>query len=116
MRSVEPSVADERKEEEDSLAKLEWLVVLIYVTDTTDERRYGRIEAFESLNGDWTRGIGQHTQKILSWLILIFAVLNNQLKVIVQENEDGLSFLNPGQEPDLLVGPIHGDVSHLPCE
>ena len=44
IRSVEPPVSDERKEEESSLAKLEWLVVSIHVADTTDEGGFCRIE------------------------------------------------------------------------
>jgi len=58
VRSVEPSVSDERKEES-SLAKLERLVVLERVTDTANERRPGRIEGLESLDGGGTGSVGQ---------------------------------------------------------
>jgi len=58
MGSVEPPVANEGEEEEGSLAKLEWLVVLEYVADTTDKRRLGRVEPLQGLDGDRSRGVG----------------------------------------------------------
>ena len=54
MKSVEPSVASEREEEQGSLVKLKRLVVLEEVIDVVDEGRLSRIEVLESLNGDET--------------------------------------------------------------
>ena len=54
VRSVEPPVTDERKEGEGSLAKLEWLVVLEYMTDTANEWWVCRVEVLESFDGDGT--------------------------------------------------------------
>ncbi|KAF9643811.1 hypothetical protein BDM02DRAFT_1315835 [Thelephora ganbajun] len=55
IRSAESSVADERKEEQSGLAKLERLVVLVRVTDTANERGICRVEVLEGLDGVGTK-------------------------------------------------------------
>jgi hypothetical protein len=71
MRGVEPSVANEREEEQSSLAKLERLVVLGHVIDIANERGLGGVEALESFDGDWTRCVGKCMQRVLNWLVLV---------------------------------------------
>lgn len=53
MRNVEPPVIDERKEES-SLAKLEWLIVLIRVADAANEKGFGWTRALGSFDGGGT--------------------------------------------------------------
>ena len=72
MRSVEPSVGDEREEEESGLAKLERLVVLEHVADTANERGLGRIEELESLDGGGTGSVGQGAQSVLDLFVLFW--------------------------------------------
>jgi len=108
VRSVEPSVGDEREEEESGLAKLEWLVVLEHVTDTANERRLGRIEELESLDGGGTGSVGQRAQSILDWLVLVLATPGSQVEMMIQEGENVSRFLDPWQELVPLVGSVHG--------
>ena len=53
MGSIEPPIANEREELESSFAKLEWLVVLVNITDTTDKE--GLVES-KSLRAFITTG------------------------------------------------------------
>ena len=54
---VESPVVNEGEEEKRSLVKLERPVVLEHVEDTIDERRFGRVEPLQGLNGDWSRHV-----------------------------------------------------------
>jgi len=85
--SVGPSVTDGRKEEQRGRAKPEWLVVLMHVTDTANEQKFGLVELLESLSGDGTRagGVGRRVQSILDWLILVLTTLGNQVEVMSRE-------------------------------
>jgi len=43
------------RREQRGRAKLEWLVVLMHITDTANEQKFGLVELLESLSGDGTR-------------------------------------------------------------
>lgn len=68
----------------------------------------------ESLDCDGTRSIGQCAQSVLNQLVLVFAALGCQIKVMVQKSENILRILNLWQELDLLVGPMHYEIRSLP--
>ena len=113
VRSVEPPVADERKEEEGRLTKLERLVILEDVADTADERRFCRVEALEGFDGDGTRGVSQRSQSILNWFVLV-SPSGGQVEVVVQESENVVWILDPWQEFVPLVGTMHGESGGIP--
>lgn len=103
-----------RKEKEGGPAKLDRLIFLKNIADTADERRFGRIEALEGLNGDGTRSRGQRTQSVLNRLILVFTVRGGQAEVMAQESEDILGIFYPLREIVPLVGAVHGEAGSLP--
>ena len=45
-------------EDEHGLTKLEGFVVLEHVADAADERRFGRVEPLQGLDGDGSRRVG----------------------------------------------------------
>ena len=114
IRSVEPPVADERKEEEGRFAKLERLVVLVNVADTADEGGFGGIEEFEGLDSGGAGGVGERAKSVLDRFVLVFTALSGQLEVIIQEIEDVFRFLNPWQEFVPFVGAVHSETSGTP--
>ena len=75
------------RREQRGRAKLEWLVVLMHITDTANEQKFGLVELLESLSGDGTRagGVGRHMQSIMDWFILVLTTLGNQVEVISRE-------------------------------
>ena len=112
--SVEPSVADEKKEEESCFAELEWFVILENVTNAANERRLGRIEVLESLDCVRTGSISQRAQSVLNRLVLVLVTSSSQVEVMIQENEDVLRILDPRQEFVPLVGAVYGETRGLP--
>ena len=111
---VEPSVPDEEEKEERGLAQLERLIVLEHVADTADERRLGRVEPLQSLDGDRSGGVGQCTKGILDRLVVVLTTPGGQVEVVIQVREDILRILDPRQELVPLVGPVHGQARSFP--
>jgi len=114
MGGVEPSVPDEGEEEERGLAKLERLVVLEHVADPADERRLGRVEPLQGLDGDGSGGVGQRTKGILDRLVVVLTTPGGQVKVVIQEREDILRILDPRRELVPFVGSVHGQARCFP--
>jgi len=114
MGRVEPSVTDEGEEEDGGLAKLERLVVLENVADTADERRLGRVEPLQGLDGDGSGGVGQRTKGILDGLVVVLTTPGGQVEVVIQEREDILRILDPWEELVPFVGSVHGQASSFP--
>ena len=113
VSGVEPSVSDEREEEEVGLAKLKLFVVLIHVTDTANERRLGRIETFERFDCDGSRSLSERSQNVVDRLVLVLAATGSQVEVAIQEDENVLRVLDPWQVLVLLVGAMHGEARGL---